>query len=480
MATIPIDEHGNLHCSKLSEFGDWESEPPQADKLIFHTKFNGSAENIAPPIDYTPTFGLLYNQYAVDTGKLAPTGWHIPTDAEFTTLATTLGGTTVAGGKMKSTGFEYFYTPNTGAVNDVGWNGRAGGLVSNISGNLLNFLLNAWYWTSTNGITHAINYNNDDLIRTTGSAKTRGHQIRCIKNDSTWTLGDTVNDIDGNVYQTIKIGNQVWIASDFRCTKYNDNTPITLITDPTTWINRTSEAYRNITDSQPTVVGATYGNDRFDIANKAVVLDGIDDYVLHNVKQGRLAITPNSSISFWFRFNENIDTVVNFYQNILGIASGDNYLRFGQGIGTSNLLYKIYGETKTNSDFIILSFKNKLRLGKWYHCCITQNDLKLWSLYIDGVLQSTDTTTDDILYFDRIGGGFSGTEFNGSFDEFKFWNTLLPPEEVLEDFNSFKGKFSMCTDGIIRTPRLIEDSTMTNDYEIYKDKIKIRGHLIEE
>ena len=55
----------------------------------------------------------------------------------------------------------------------------------------------------------------------------------------------------------------------------------------------------------------------------------------------------------------------------------------------------------------------------------------------------------------------------------------MPPEEVLEDFNAFKGKFSMCTDGIIRTPRLIEDSTMTNDYEIYKDKIKIRGHLIE-
>jgi hypothetical protein len=48
--------------------------------------------------DSIRTFGALYNWYAVNTGKLAPTGWHVATDAEWTTLTTYLGGTTVAGG----------------------------------------------------------------------------------------------------------------------------------------------------------------------------------------------------------------------------------------------------------------------------------------------------------------------------------------------------------------------------------------------
>jgi len=47
--------------------------------------------------------GALYNFYAVDTKKLCPTGWHVPTDVEWTTLTTYLGGTSVAGLKLKST-----------------------------------------------------------------------------------------------------------------------------------------------------------------------------------------------------------------------------------------------------------------------------------------------------------------------------------------------------------------------------------------
>src|SRR5674476_633708 len=52
---------------------------------------------------YKNTYGALYNWYAVNTGKLAPTGWHIPTDAEWTTLQNYVGGELVAGDKMKAT-----------------------------------------------------------------------------------------------------------------------------------------------------------------------------------------------------------------------------------------------------------------------------------------------------------------------------------------------------------------------------------------
>ncbi|MEO6490062.1 MAG: fibrobacter succinogenes major paralogous domain-containing protein, partial [Ferruginibacter sp.] len=66
---------------------------------------------------YAATYGKLYNWYAVnDPSGLAPEGWHIPTDFEWTTLENCLGGATVAGGAMKQTGPIYWTTPNTGAT----------------------------------------------------------------------------------------------------------------------------------------------------------------------------------------------------------------------------------------------------------------------------------------------------------------------------------------------------------------------------
>lgn len=47
--------------------------------------------------------------------------------------------------------------------------------------------------------------------------------------------GNMVTDVDGNLYQTVKIGNQVWTAENLRTTKYNDGTPITNLTTNTAW-----------------------------------------------------------------------------------------------------------------------------------------------------------------------------------------------------------------------------------------------------
>jgi uncharacterized protein (TIGR02145 family) len=52
---------------------------------------------------------------------------------------------------------------------------------------------------------------------------------------STQAKDTAVTDADGNVYATIKIGNQVWTATNLKTTKYNDGTPIPLITDPSEW-----------------------------------------------------------------------------------------------------------------------------------------------------------------------------------------------------------------------------------------------------
>lgn len=73
-------------------------------------------------------YGKLYNWYAVaDSRGLAPAGWHVSTDAEWTTLVTCLGGTSVAGSKLKVSGTRTWASPNSDADNSSGWAGLPGG-----------------------------------------------------------------------------------------------------------------------------------------------------------------------------------------------------------------------------------------------------------------------------------------------------------------------------------------------------------------
>ena len=73
----------------------------------------------------------LYNWYAVnDPRGLAPQGWHIPSDVEWTILTDFLGGVSIAGGKMKEIGTDYWLSPNTGASNTSGFKGLPSGIVS--------------------------------------------------------------------------------------------------------------------------------------------------------------------------------------------------------------------------------------------------------------------------------------------------------------------------------------------------------------
>ena len=77
---------------------------------------------------YNCPYGKLYNWYTtVDARNLCPTGWHVPTDAEWTILGTFLGGDAIAGVKMKSTGTQYWNSPNSAADNSSGFSGLPGG-----------------------------------------------------------------------------------------------------------------------------------------------------------------------------------------------------------------------------------------------------------------------------------------------------------------------------------------------------------------
>ena len=104
---------------------------------------------------YKASYGALYNWYAVNTGKLCPDGWHVPSREEWMKLATYLGGVEDAGGKLKESGLTHWQGSNTGASNTTGFTALPGGLrdVSSDFGGFF-FKINAIgaWWTSTPGI----------------------------------------------------------------------------------------------------------------------------------------------------------------------------------------------------------------------------------------------------------------------------------------------------------------------------------------
>ena len=90
-------------------------------------------------------YGRLYNWHAVNTGKLCPTGWHVPTDAEWTTLTDHLG-LSVAGLKMKSSASD---SPSWNGTNSSGFSALPGGLRSSVNGDFGNVGLLGYWWSSS-------------------------------------------------------------------------------------------------------------------------------------------------------------------------------------------------------------------------------------------------------------------------------------------------------------------------------------------
>jgi uncharacterized protein (TIGR02145 family) len=136
-------------------------------------------------VTYKATYGALYNWYTVNSGKLCPAGWHVPSDGEFSVLTDLLGGLTVAGGKMKEVGTAHWTDPNTGATNESGFTSLAAGQ-RHTDGSFGDLGFAAIFWTSTpyNDVKpwyYSNWYTNAMAGRGNGTWNNVGLSIRCVK-----------------------------------------------------------------------------------------------------------------------------------------------------------------------------------------------------------------------------------------------------------------------------------------------------------
>ena len=137
-------------------------------------------------------------QYVTTAGVkgICPTGWHLPTDAEWCTMEQTLDPSVTCvsigergidvGGKVKEVGTSHWYAPNTGATNSSGFTALGGGFVAGAANWDISYI--AIFWTSTeNSSTKSWrrwpHYSDAKIRRDCDEPKTCGYSVRCVKDN---------------------------------------------------------------------------------------------------------------------------------------------------------------------------------------------------------------------------------------------------------------------------------------------------------
>ncbi|MCK4448089.1 MAG: fibrobacter succinogenes major paralogous domain-containing protein, partial [Candidatus Marinimicrobia bacterium] len=342
---------------KVTHYRNGDPIPNVTDNTDWSNLTTGAYCNYDNNGSNVTTYGRLYNWHAVsDARQIAPAGWHVPSDEEWQTLVDYLGGSGVAGGKMKETGTTHWNSPNTGATNESGFSALPGGY-RYLDGGYYDMGYYAYFWSSTEGSSGSawsrhLYYDHSEVGRYF-EGKRLGFSVRCVMGENlvpdtpndpspsdaetdqdinlslSWTCSDpdgdpltydiyfgtssdpslvnsnqsatsydpgslvfntkyywkivakddhgretegpvwsfmtrqsshetgTVTDIDGNTYQTVKIGDQWWMAENLKVTHYRNGDPIPNVTDNTDWSNLTTGAYCNYDNNASYVT--TYG-----------------------------------------------------------------------------------------------------------------------------------------------------------------------------------------------------------------------------
>jgi uncharacterized protein (TIGR02145 family) len=203
------DQNGNTYATIVIGTQEWMAEnlrtttyangdpiPNVTDGNAWTQLTTGAWAHYDNNASYENPYGKLYNWYAVsDPRNVCPTNWHVPTDAEWNTLVGYLDPTydpnangfqsVTAGGKMKSTGTQYWIAPNTGATNESGFSGLPGCLRDGSVGYFDGLgYYGDWWSASESGAENArsryLSYDVADVYRGI-YGKRDGFSVRCLR-----------------------------------------------------------------------------------------------------------------------------------------------------------------------------------------------------------------------------------------------------------------------------------------------------------
>lgn len=216
------------------------------------------------PIIAPKEYGCIYNIYAAfNVRGIAPTGYRVAMDTDWDALLSFVGPANIAGNKLKHP-WQLNAPPPYGRSKHPRWNenhiqgsddygfsalpaGMYYALPKTVSLSdqylpyepykyqIKYYGEKALFFSAVTEVaigenrvySREISYNSLALSRSLFVVSNDLISIRCVKtNPSGWQSGDTATDIDGNVYNTVKIGDQVWLASNLKTKRFNNGEAI--------------------------------------------------------------------------------------------------------------------------------------------------------------------------------------------------------------------------------------------------------------
>jgi uncharacterized protein (TIGR02145 family) len=171
---------------RTTKYNDGTSIPLLSDDKIWKNSLSaGFCWNQNNEAKYKTNYGALYNWFAVNTEKLCPIGWHIPSSSEWNILEDFLGGVKIGGGKLKEPSSSYWMRPNRGATNETGFTALPGGWRDGKKGGFMPFGVIGYWWSSTeqsttDAIARSLSYDNSNVYIYWYN-KRSGMSVRCLR-----------------------------------------------------------------------------------------------------------------------------------------------------------------------------------------------------------------------------------------------------------------------------------------------------------
>lgn len=321
-------------------------------------------------------YGGLYQwdeimQYTQTPGVqgICPDGWHIPQDNEWTILSDFLGGGTVAGGKMKESGYEHWNPPNTAATNITGYSGLPGGF-RYTDGVCYDIKDGCWYWSSDmSNSTYSWGrelYHDMANLGTSIYRKKDGFSIRCIKDStqSSFSIQTSANPTEGGSTEgdgEYSYGEEVTVTAtpnqDWNFINWTENSNIVSTNPDYTFIvsqDRTLTAhfsqeqlYSVITTSNPSEGGVTSGDGTF-LLNDEVTVSASANLGWEFVNWTENTVVVSTDVNYSFLVTSNRNLVANFAQKQYSVSLTPVPSQGGSVSGGGTYLYGIETTVSAN------------------------------------------------------------------------------------------------------------------------------------
>jgi uncharacterized protein (TIGR02145 family) len=367
---------------------------------------------------------------------ICPTGWHVPSLAEWDTLIDFLGGDALAGGPMKEMGFCHWANPNTGATNQYGFTARPSG--RRIAGGTFDLIESSAFFhsaTEDNSVAswsqRIFNYNTTISEHT--AAKTEGIPVRCIRDYC--GLPDTLEAVITVSENPLCSGDTVCFTVDISNGGSHPTIQWNLNGDLNdglvAWYPFKGNAIDGSGNGNDGVVyGATPTVDRFGKTNGAYLFDGTDDYIVVP-NSPSLNFSEQITISYWVKMETSAPYYFPYHiiEKFGAWGSGQREwdLNFGIGSSMGNWL---------------LSFSPNI----YYFLSMTYDGDTL-KIYKNGLLEKSlplgetiPINSNDVYIGEYTYGG--NYFFDGTLDDIRIYSRALNEKEVLGLYH--EGDTSFC------------------------------------